>query len=86
MPSSCSFMEETEELSTSKSLSLRYISAISSSSSSSLMVAQDSALKLFNERGNGGIFGVKEKDLLGGDDGLDVFQVDDDGSFTAQNG
>ena len=50
------------------------------------MVAEDPGVELFDERGDGGVAGVEEEDLVGGDDGFDVLQVDDDGPLTAQHG
>ena len=50
------------------------------------MVAEDPGLELLKEGGDGGVARVEEEDLVGGDDGLDVLQVDDDGPLTTQKG
>ena len=48
------------------------------------MVADDPCLKLMKGGGDGRVVRVEEEELLGGDDGLDVLQVDNDGPLTAQ--
>lgn len=50
------------------------------------MEAGEAALELVDEGDDGGILGVEEEDLLGGDDGLDVLEVDDDGALAAEDG
>lgn len=49
------------------------------------MVAREAALKLLDEGGDGGVTGVEEEDLVGGDDGLDVLQVYHDRPLTPQH-
>ena len=49
------------------------------------MVANDPCLELMKEGGDRGVARVEEEELLGGDDGLDVLQVDNDGPLMAQN-
>lgn len=50
------------------------------------METGEAALELVDEGDDGGIPGVEEEDLLGGDDGLDVLEVDDDGALAAEDG
>lgn len=49
------------------------------------VVEEEAALEFLNEGGNGGVAVVEEKHLVGGDDGLDVLQVDDDGPLPPQH-
>ncbi|KAG5020000.1 hypothetical protein JHK85_016304 [Glycine max] len=50
-----------------------------------VVVANDPCLELMKEGGDRGVARVEEEELLGGDDGLDVLQVDNDGPLMAQN-
>lgn len=50
------------------------------------METGEAALELGYEGDDGGVLGVEEEDLLGGDYGLDVLEVDDDGALAAEDG
>lgn len=50
-----------------------------------VMEAGDAALELVDEGGDRRVLGVEEEDLLRGDDGLDVLEVDDDGALAAEH-
>ena len=55
-------------------------------SSGGMVMTHKSSLKLLNKRGDRWITRVKQQHFLGGDDGLDVFQVYHNGSLSAQHG